>query len=697
MADNKLKLFIQFVTGGKKDLKDAGETIKKIGSDSKKAGKSTGDISKGTSKASKGFKGLKAAIIGSGVGALVLAVIALGKAFVSNEAGQNKFAKFMNGINVIIGNLIDILAKLANLIVDAFSNPQKAMEDFKESIKKNIEVRIKSLIDMFGLLGSVIKKVFKADFKGAVSDAGKAASKFVDSQTGVENSLKKATKAVHGFVEETKKEIAQSNKLSDLQSEIDKQERELLVSRAKREAEISNLRIKSKDEEKYSAEERKQFLIEAQDLRNSIFEDEKALAEGRLKIFQERNKMSGSTKEDLAAEAQAEAELINLAKQRDDANRRLFTEQQTLTKQAAAERAAEVIAEKEKNEELILSLAELNERYKELYDERIATKQEKLLEEQIAEQELLLEARENNLINTQQYQDQLLAIEKYYSQQRLQIWINESEVRKGVLGSIEAGYDAFVSSITDKEMTGSERRDAIWDASKKTFIKFMGDMLKKAIANYIAQELFANTAQAASIASSVVTGRAIASAYSSAAAMASLASFGANAYPATAGIAATVGLAHGLALAEDGMMVDKPLKKLNPNGGVFRGPSHRNGGIPVETEGKEIFLTKGVYEDPQLRAEASDLNVRGGGIAFADGGGPSLSSSVGKVSNTSTPSTVSSEMLRQIYRELQTISMKLSELKLSVVIETSDPDTRVKRDAVIAAKLVEGGDELANL
>jgi len=54
--------------------------------------------------------------------------------------------------------------------------------------------------------------------------------------------------------------------------------------------------------------------------------------------------------------------------------------------------------------------------------------------------------------------------------------------------------------------------------------------------------------------------------------------------------------------------------------GVLKGKSHAQGGIPIEAEGDEIILAKGVYRNKQLRAEASRLNVLGGGRSFASGG-----------------------------------------------------------------------------
>jgi hypothetical protein len=60
-------------------------------------------------------------------------------------------------------------------------------------------------------------------------------------------------------------------------------------------------------------------------------------------------------------------------------------------------------------------------------------------------------------------------------------------------------------------------------------------------------------------------------------------------------------------------------------GGVVQGPSHARGGVQMwhrngahlgEMEGDEIILAKGVYRNPKLRAQASALNVAGGGRPF---------------------------------------------------------------------------------
>ncbi len=101
-----------------------------------------------------------------------------------------------------------------------------------------------------------------------------------------------------------------------------------------------------------------------------------------------------------------------------------------------------------------------------------------------------------------------------------------------------------------------------------------------------------------------------------------------NAYQSTAAIPivgpALAPIAAGLALAAGYQNVRKiqntkaepPTKPKASRGFVLRGPSHAAGGIPIEAEGEEIILTKGVYRNPFLRRQASLINVAAGGVSF---------------------------------------------------------------------------------
>ena len=165
-----------------------------------------------------------------------------------------------------------------------------------------------------------------------------------------------------------------------------------------------------------------------------------------------------------------------------------------------------------------------------------------------------------------------------------------------------AGYDQFVSSLTDMDMDGKTRREVIWDATRSALISFMGDYLKELIISKIAQEGVATAGQTAAIASSVVTGASIAAAYSSAAALASLASFGANAIPAAAGIASTKALTLSLASMEQG--------------GVVGGRRHSQGGTIIEAEQGEFVMSRNAVDSVGLEA-MNRINSGGGSGAVS--------------------------------------------------------------------------------
>ncbi|MCD7972123.1 MAG: hypothetical protein LUG18_05565 [Candidatus Azobacteroides sp.] len=78
-----------------------------------------------------------------------------------------------------------------------------------------------------------------------------------------------------------------------------------------------------------------------------------------------------------------------------------------------------------------------------------------------------------------------------------------------------------------------------------------------------------------------------------------------------------------LAAAQLAAVLSQPLPKAR-KGMMLKGRSHEMGGIPIEAEGGEIILTKGVSQNPALKQLASAINVAGGGVPFvrpnSDGG-----------------------------------------------------------------------------
>ena len=243
----------------------------------------------------------------------------------------------MSVIGAVTGNLLDILADLGEGIISVFENPKQAIIDFKDLIVENITNRFNAILDTVGFLGSAIKKVFERDFSGALDDAKKASSSFVDSFTGVENSIDKAKEATKSFIEEQKKEIGQAAAVADMRAKADKIERKLIVDRSKLESKIANLRLKSRQEEEFSAAERKQALLDAQKLEEELLDKETQFLELRRDAQILENTFSRSNKENLTKEAEAIAAVNRQQAARANAARQVQREVNTISKQIVAE------------------------------------------------------------------------------------------------------------------------------------------------------------------------------------------------------------------------------------------------------------------------------------------------------------------------------------------------------------------------
>ena len=260
----------------------------------------------------KGFKSLKFAILASGIGALLLAVVAVGKAFTSSEEGQNKFAKIMGVIGSVTGNLVDMLATLGEKIISVFENPKQAIIDLKNLIIENITNRFNAIIDTLGFLGSAFKKVFSGDFSGAMDDAKKAGSSYVDSLTGVIGTIDKVTEGVKKMSAEITKDAKAAANIADQRAKADKLDRKLITERAEANRKRAELLDKAAQKEKFTAKERIKFLEDAGKIEDDITAKEIKAAKLRFEAKVAENSLSKSTKEDLLEEANLKANLINL-------------------------------------------------------------------------------------------------------------------------------------------------------------------------------------------------------------------------------------------------------------------------------------------------------------------------------------------------------------------------------------------------
>ena len=276
-------------------------------------------LSKGLKKVTGSFKTMRGAIIATGLGALVLAVGALASAFTSSEEGQNKFNKMMLVIGSVVTVFTDKLADLGMLLINVFTNPIESLKSFGTSIKTFVMDKFDAVMKSVGLLGSAISKLFSGDFSGAFEDAK-------DGVIGLNNELNPAVILINGVIAGTKK-LTQASKdlakqiadnarsasaIADKRAQADKLERDLILENAeaiKKRAELLNKAI---DKEKFSLQERIDFLKEAGTVEDEIVNKQLTAAKLRLAAQVAENKLGKSTKDDLKKEIQLKANIIAL-------------------------------------------------------------------------------------------------------------------------------------------------------------------------------------------------------------------------------------------------------------------------------------------------------------------------------------------------------------------------------------------------
>ena len=244
------------------------------------------------------FGTIKAGIMSTGIGALIIAVTSLMAAFKRSEKGQEQFQRIMAGIGAVTNQLMDTVADLGETIIAAFTNPMKALKSFKDG-----------LFNFFkDPLGSTIAVVSKT--KDAVKD----------------------------FVDETSKEVDAMVAVTTARQKAHHIQRQLQIDRAKADREINDIRLQAEDRENKSATERIELLQRAQKIEENITQREINAKKILIEAQKQEMAQGKNTIEDKDKLAQLQAELIQLDTKRLRSQRLLQTQITTAVNQEKAQK-----------------------------------------------------------------------------------------------------------------------------------------------------------------------------------------------------------------------------------------------------------------------------------------------------------------------------------------------------------------------
>lgn len=403
-----------------------------------------------------GFKGVGTAIAATGLGALVLVVTSLVAAFKSSEEGQNKFAKIMGVIGAITGNLVDLLADLGEKLIWVFENPMEALRNFGTAIKENVENRIEGMLEFIPALGKAIKLALSGEF----GEAGKVATDAFGKMTlGIENvtdKVSEAAEATKNFVKEQIEEGKAAAQVADMRAKADKIERALLVERSEMEQKIAELRLKARQEDQFSAEERKAALLEAQNLEDGLLNKELEYLQLRADAQTMENTFARSNKENLDEEARLIAAVNNQMVLRTNQQRSTQRELNRINNEISAEekqrRTEQAAFEKELRDALALDQDEKRaleiEKEEEKYNNLIAQAQKyglDTIEIEDAKLQALKILNDKYRAEDQKAKDELAEKEKQAQQKSIDLAKKEAETKRNIanqlIGAIMANLE----------------------------------------------------------------------------------------------------------------------------------------------------------------------------------------------------------------------------------------------------------------
>lgn len=237
-----------------------------------------------------------------------------------------------------------IVAFLA-VIATAFITLKKGIESSDERMNKfkalmaPLQGAIDGVVKIIGYLADGFLAVIEA-----TSDAFMWLSKIAEYIPYLGDKIREGNKATKEYIE-----------IELQKQEITKRSREMLVKTAERERDISELRAKYAEKDKYNNKERLAFLDQAIALERKQAEDEKRMAELKYENLQREAAMSENNAEMNDRLAEAKAEVIRADKNLSDALRELNAQRaeavNAINAEAEAERRKAEEAERKRQEE----------------------------------------------------------------------------------------------------------------------------------------------------------------------------------------------------------------------------------------------------------------------------------------------------------------------------------------------------------
>ena len=308
----------------KENLASTVEELKKLEEEVGNNTRSVGDYK----KAFEGFGGalgpVKGAILGvSGafkllianpivavISAIVAGLTALFGAFTSTKEG----AEFLGRATAALSATFDVIRDLGGALVSVFRDPIGSVKSFGKAIKDTFLNVFGGIINLVTATGRSLGALLTLDFDKFKTEAANAAQVIKNGFNAVAESASSATDAINSTTDEIIREAEEAARLTGVLQDLDDVQRDLSVSRAQLNAELTKTRAASRDEN-LSLEERINALNEVRSAERVQLEDELSAQARRVQALKGLAAQSDSDKQTLDEIAQAEISLANIRQQ----------------------------------------------------------------------------------------------------------------------------------------------------------------------------------------------------------------------------------------------------------------------------------------------------------------------------------------------------------------------------------------------
>ena len=328
-----------------------------------------------------GFKSLRAAIISTGIGALVVALASLATFFTKTQRGAEMLEKAQAGLGAAFAVITDKVSALGEGLINVFTNPIESIKGFADSIKTFVIDKVQQLIDGFGVLGSAVGALFRGEFSEAAELAKEGFMKVGDSVLALNPAtavLYQVGQAAADIAPDIMKAANAAVQLSDDAIKLRQAQRDLAVEFAEGRKEIKRYNLIAEDTTK-TFDERIEAAQRAIDIEKSLMAERLKNAEEELRIHNEQMALSESTEEDLERRKDLEVALLNAQTESFEMQTTLNNKLNTLE----AARTADIEAQQKiRNDAIDANLAEQDKKEEEAAKRRI--EREKKTEEAIA-------------------------------------------------------------------------------------------------------------------------------------------------------------------------------------------------------------------------------------------------------------------------------------------------------------------------